>query len=260
MADRFLRLPELKGYQGTDFDDVQVAIKEREIFAKKAILEIIYREYTLPFVESANRASPCAKMLELGAGTSPLKQKIPSLICSDIICLPWLDLSCSAFSLPFRSASLDRIFAMFALHHFAKIEAFLDEARRCLKSGGEIIIIDPAITAFSKFYYRFHVDRIDTSAGPWGFDGTGRLSDSNIASAWIVFFRDRDRLSSLYPEFEIQAVRYSTCLSFLLSGGLRIRQLLPTAAIRLLFNLENWLIRHVTTQIAVTMALTIRRR
>ena len=104
-----------------------------------------------------------------------------------------------------------------------------------------------------------HVDSMELQSNEWGFNGGGRLSDSNIALMWIIFFRDGERFKELYPELVVERVEYSTCLAFLLSGGVRIKQLLPTFVLKILFNVENWIIRHITSQISVTMALTIKR-
>lgn len=260
LLDNLLRLPELKNFKDIDFDSVKSAAIHRAIFNKKKIMGILYKEYCRPFIESANRVSKNAKMLEIGSGASPLKEFIPALISTDLFFCSWLDLTSSAYNLPFKNNSLDRIFLMFVCHHLGKIKGFLDEARRCLKSGGEIVIIDPAITIFSKFYYKyFHVDKMDLQLKEWYFDGEGRLSNSNIAMAWIIFFRDRERFNKLYPDFVIEKIEYNTCLAFILSGGLRIRQLLPTNILKILFNVENWVIGRISKEIAVTMVLTIRR-
>ncbi len=258
--DNLLRLPELRDLKDTDFDSREASIIQREIFKRKKILKILYQEYCSPFVKSAKRAPKGAKMVEIGSGSSQLREAIPNLICTDLINITWLDLTCSAYALPFKDNSLDRIFLMFVCHHLGKIVEFLNEAYRCLKPNGEMVIIDPAITLFSRFYYKYcHVDKMDIHSKEWGFEGSGRLSDSNIALTWIIFLRDNGRFNKLYPEFIIEREEYSTCLTFLLSGGLRIRQLLPTFLLKVLFSIENWIIRHVTRQLAVTMALTIRK-
>ncbi|MBI4665154.1 MAG: class I SAM-dependent methyltransferase [Nitrospinae bacterium] len=259
LADKLLRLPELKGFEGKDFDSARAAEIERQVLRKKPALATLYNEYCRPFVESANRAGPGATMVEIGSGTSPLKDKVPGLITSDVTQVGWLDLSMSAFEMPFKSSSVDRLFLMFVCHHLGRFEDFLNEARRVLKPGGEMVIVDPAITPFSKLYYKIHVDKMDVTAKEWGFEGDGRLTDSNIALAWMAFFRDREKFQRMYPEFKIEKVEYNTCLSFLLTGGFRIRQLLPTFAINGLFALENWIIRNVTSKIAVTMAVTVKR-
>lgn len=260
LVDNLLRLPELRNFKDTDFDSPEAVAIQHEIFYKKKIMGILYHEYCRPFRESANRASKNAKMLEIGSGVSPLKEFIPALISTDLSFCPWLDLTSSAYTLPFKNNSLDRLFLMFVFHHLGRVEEFLNEAYRCLKLGGEIVIIDPAITIFSKFYYKyFHVDKMDLRLKEWYFDGEGRLSNSNIAMAWIIFFRDRERFKKLYPDFVIEKIEYNTCLAFILSGGLRIRQLLPTSILRALFSIENWIINHISKEIAVTMSLTIKR-
>ncbi|RKY32023.1 MAG: hypothetical protein DRP74_03570 [Candidatus Omnitrophota bacterium] len=257
---KLLQLPQLRGFQEKDFDTPDVLGIQRGIFKQKKVLRTLYREYCRPFLESFKNAPRKAKILEIGSGVSPLKELIPEIISSDLVVSPWLDLVSSAYALPFRNNSLDRIFLMFCCHHLGNAEEFLREAYRCLKPAGEMVIIDPAITLFSKFYYRyFHTDRIDLKSEVWGFHGNGRLSDSNIALPWIIFFRDRQRFLKLYPGFRIEKVEYNTCLSFLLSGGLRIRQLCPTRIIEALFKIENWVIKKFTKKIAVTMVLSVRK-
>ncbi len=259
-ADHYLRMPQLRGMSGADFDTVRAAEAERSVYEAKPILHVLYDEYCRPFVASAATAPADARMIEIGSGTSPLKRRLPNLVTSDVMPFPWLDLSCSAYQLPFADQSIDRFFLLFVMHHLGRLEDFFDEAVRCLKPGGEMVIVDPAITPFSKLYYKIHVDEMDVETTEWGFDGSGRLTDSNIALAWIAFFRDRERFEKRYPHLEIVKVEYNTTVAFLLSGGFRIRQLLPTMLLAPLFRFENWLIRNVSSKLAVTMAVTIRRR
>lgn len=259
--DRHWRMPELRGLSETDFDSSHAALLQRRIYHTKPAVRHLYREYYRPCVESGRRAPPGAVMVEIGSGTTPLREYLPGVIATDLLPLPWLDLVCSAYRLPFADHALDRLFLVFVIHHLGRMELLLDEAYRFLKPGGEMVIVDPAMTWFSRFYYRyFHIDRLDLTADAWAFQGEGRLSDSNVALAWIVFFRDRARFAQRYPDLSIEGVEYNTCLSFLLSGGLRLRPLLPTPLLIGLFAVENWFIRHVSHQIAVTMVLVIRKR
>jgi ubiquinone/menaquinone biosynthesis C-methylase UbiE len=46
-----------------------------------------------------------------------------------------------AETLPFAARSLDRVFCINALHHFADARAFLAEARRVLRFGGGVLIV-----------------------------------------------------------------------------------------------------------------------
>ncbi|MFH1035196.1 MAG: class I SAM-dependent methyltransferase [Pseudomonadota bacterium] len=260
VADNWLRLPQLRGLAGRDFDSLEATQIQRAIFEDKAAIRFLYAQYCRPMLESAARAPAGAVMLEVGAGAGLLKKHLPRVISSDLMAAPWLDLVCSAYQLPFGPQSLDRVFLLFVCHHLGRMEEFLNEAYRCLKPGGEMVVVDPAITAFSKFYYRhLHVDSLDLEADGWGFDQQGRLTDSNVALPWMVFVRDRQKFLAKYPGFSIRPIEYNTCLSYLLSGGLRLRQLLPTAALRRLFATEKWLIDHGLRALAATMCLTIVR-
>lgn len=263
LSSRFyelLKLPQFRGKDEEFFDTPEASALQREILLSRPMAQELYREYCRPCLESARRARPGATMLEIGAGAGVLKDRLPELLASDVVSLPWLDVVCSAYHLPIVDNSLDRIFLMFVCHHLGNITEFLDEVLRCLKPGGEMVVIDPAITAWSRLYYRYlHVDDMDLAADAWQFDQKGRLSDANVAMAWIVFIRDQERFTSRYPDLVVDKVEYNTCLSYLLSGGARLRQLAPTFLLKPWFRFENLMIR-IFPQLSVTMAITLRRR
>jgi ubiquinone/menaquinone biosynthesis C-methylase UbiE len=54
-----------------------------------------------------------------------------------------------AESLPFEDASLDLVTCRIAPHHFESIARFLDEARRVLKPGGTLVLVDNVVPAGS---------------------------------------------------------------------------------------------------------------
>lgn len=51
----------------------------------------------------------------------------------------------SAEALPFRRDVFDRVFTAFALHHFPKAPAVLEEAARVMRHGGKILVLDPLL-------------------------------------------------------------------------------------------------------------------
>lgn len=51
----------------------------------------------------------------------------------------------TAEAFPFRAEAFDRVFTVFALHHFAHPSLMMEEARRVLKPGGSFAILDPVV-------------------------------------------------------------------------------------------------------------------
>ncbi len=258
--ERLLRYKEFRNYSEKDFDSKEVLQKQKQIFFKKKILHYLYDIYSLPILESLNNCNEKAICLKIGSGNSYLTNKIPNLIKSDIIFSRDLNIVFSAEYIPFKNNSIDNVFLMFVFHHIGNVEKLLTEIVRILKVSGECIIVDPAITIWSKIYYKyFHPDRLDISAADWSFKVKGRMSSSNIALAWIVFFRDKEKFLLKFPQLKIDKICYNTCISFLLSGGLRYKKLLPGFFIKIIFNIENWIIRNVSNQISVTMSVKLKR-
>jgi hypothetical protein len=114
------------------------------------------------------------------------------------------------------------------LHHMPQVERFFCEARRCLRSGGKILMIEPWVTPWSKFVYRhFHHEPFNPEAKNWCFPSNGPLSGANGAIPWIVFVRDREKFESLFPELLIEQIRPSFPFRYLVSGGVGMRSLMP---------------------------------
>ncbi|CAI8335785.1 MAG: Uncharacterised protein [Flavobacteriia bacterium] len=65
------------------------------------------------------------------------------------------------------------------------------------------------------------------------------MSGANGALPWIVFERDRDRLSQEFPDLKVDSIQYRNPLLYLLSGGVSFKQLLPDIS----YSLVNWLDR-----------------
>jgi SAM-dependent methyltransferase len=126
------------------------------------------------------------------------------------------------------------------LHHVGNVERFFDEAERVLVPGGVIAMIEPYVSAFSRFVYGYiHHEPFDPAVTEWQLPPGGRLSGGNNALPWIVFVRDRARFERQHPRLRVEAVRPHSALSHLLSGGVTTRALAPLGAIRLLGRMED---------------------
>jgi len=220
-----LKLPETIGIK--NFDDPATTLLHARIIQKKAFLKRIY----IDFYKEFKKAVPDAQnqvLVELGSGGGFIKEVISSAITSDVRELPNVDKVFSVLDMPFEKASVDAFFMLDVLHHITEPRAFFREALRCLKVGGKVVMVEPANTLWSRFLYKnFHHEVFDTQA-EWELKETGPLSGGNSALTWIIFWRDRNIFESDYPSLRIVRIRNHTHLRYLLSGGLQLRQLVPS--------------------------------
>ena len=209
-----------------NLDDPQTTILHSQIIKEKVFLRNLYTDFYKTFKESIS--SNADKMIELGSGGGFIKEIIPGVITSDIIKLPNVDMTFSAEQIPFENNSVDAFFMIDVLHHIKKPRVFFVEAQRCLKSGGKIVMIEPANTLWSRLICKnFHHELFDPSAG-WEMAKTGPLSDANGAMAWIIFQRDRKLFELEFKNLKISSISFHTPFRYILSGGLTYKQLVPS--------------------------------
>jgi SAM-dependent methyltransferase len=226
LTDR-LKLPEMRNIE--NLDDPAVTLLHARIIQEKPFLRRVYIDFYKQFAELVPEAQ--GKILvELGSGGGFIKEVINNVITSEVVDVPNVDKVFSALDMPFEKASVDAFFMIDVLHHITEPRIFFTEALRCLKVGGKVIMIEPANTLFSRFVYNnFHHETFDVGSG-WELERTGRLSHSNGAMPWIIFSRDRQIFEREFPSLKIIRIRNHTPLRYLLSGGLTLRQLLPSFA------------------------------
>jgi len=221
----FLKLPEARSI--SNLDDPSVTILHSRILEKKKFLRRLYSDFYRDIARRLGDDRP-GVVVELGSGGGFIKELIPGAITSDILELPNVDMAFSACEMPFDAASVDAIVMIDVLHHIAEPGRFFDEAVRCLKQGGRVVMIEPANTAWSRFIYKnFHHEAFDTAA-QWTVQRGGPLSDGNGALPWVIFDRDREQFEKRYPQLSIASTELHTPVAYMLSGGFTLRQLLPT--------------------------------
>jgi SAM-dependent methyltransferase len=220
-----------------DMDDPSVAALHAKIIQRKPFLRLIYSE----IYEGFKRQVPLradAKVVELGSGGGFIKEVIPNAITSDIRSVPGLDMHFSALSMPFPSNSLDALLMFDVFHHMPDVERFLREASRCLKPGGKILMVEPANTLWGRFIYGcFHHEPFSPTAG-WRLDACGPMSSANGALPWIVFKRDLDTFQTHFPDLHLRRLRPFMPFRYILSGGVSMRQLMPSITYPLVKGVE----------------------
>ena len=221
----WLKLPQTRCIE--DLDDPATTLLHAEILQQKPFLRKLYIDFYRQFERAVS--NPENKVLvELGSGGGFIKEIIGNVITSDILELPNVDKVFSAQEMPFEKGSVDALFMIDVLHHITVPRAFFKEAMRCLKPGGKVVMVEPANTLFSRFIYKnFHHELFDTQA-EWELKNFGPLSHGNGAMPWIIFSRDREIFEKEFPSLRIVSIRSHTPLRYLLSGGLTLRQLVPS--------------------------------
>jgi SAM-dependent methyltransferase len=223
----WFKLPETKNIK--DLDDPATTLLHAKIIQKKPFLKKLYIDFYRRFEKSVSDTKNQI-LVELGSGGGFIKDIIPGVITSDIMELPSVDKVFSVCDMPFEDESVDAFFMIDVLHHIAEPRAFFREALRCLKEGGKIVMIEPANTLWSRFIYKnFHHELFDTKA-QWELKTIGPLSSGNGALPWIIFSRDRKIFEEEFPTLRIVGIRNHTPFRYLLSGGLTLRQLVPSFA------------------------------
>lgn len=212
-----------------DLDSPAATQMHARIIREKPFLRRIYLDFYCEY-KRIIRSKPSGVCVELGSGGGFVKKNSAEILTSDIAPLKDLDLCFSAEQFPFRDNSIDALCMINVFHHIKNPVHALSEFSRCLKPGGVVVMIEPANTIWGRFVYgHFHHERFDPAAA-WLVEGQGRLSDANGALPWIIFCRDRGRFERQYPLLKVSRVQYHTPLRYLLSGGLSLRQLLPSCA------------------------------
>ncbi len=210
----------------SNIDDPNTTLIHRDIILSKPFLKKIYlfwyAEITKPFKAED-------QILEIGSGGGFLKDVFPKVLTSDIMPLPNCDRVVDATNMDFAANELDGIVMVNVFHHIPDSEKFLIEARRVLKPGGKIVMVEPAYSGWSNWVYNnFHHEPFDPTMKEWKFESSGPMSSSNQALPYIVFDRDKAIFNKKFPDFVIKSVKYHTPLSYLLSGGVSMKSLVPS--------------------------------
>ena len=133
-------------------------------------------------------------------------------------------------AVPFANGSVANLVLVDVFHHLSRPAAFLDEAERALAPGGRVVVLDPYCSPVStQMYRRFHHERTDLGAEPFGEDesiGADPLA-SNQARATLAFFRHAEELERRWPRLLLIERARLALLAYPLSGGFTGRPLVP---------------------------------
>jgi SAM-dependent methyltransferase len=247
-----------------DPDSARFTVAHRDVLRQKAILRRLFVRFyheCRALDEQWFRDCPGLR-LEIGSGSSFFKEVFPDVLTSDLKPLPFVDLAARAESLPFDDGSVRAIYAINVFHHLPQPRSFLRELQRVLHAGGGVVMIEPYYGPFARMLFkRLHASEgFDMAAPHWETEQTlGAMSNANQALSYIVFTRDRETLCREFPQLEVSLDRPHTHLSYILSGGLNFRQLVPNWAASPV-ELAEWLLSPLNRLLAIQHTIVLRKK
>lgn len=213
--------------RGVDIDSPEVNSIRRRLIREKPFLKNLYEEWYTE-ISNALPVAPSGPVLEIGSGSGFLNEYVSTLITSEILHDPTVDIFLDGHDLPFKAASLKAIIMVDVFHHLSRAGSFLEAAAGCVKPGGVIVMLEPWHTQWSRFVYRYlHHEPFDHECDQWDFKEGGPLSQANSALPWIVFSRDREKFEREYPDWCIQKIRLHTPFRYIVSGGVSLISFSP---------------------------------
>ncbi len=148
------------------------------------------------------------------------------------------------------------------LHHIERPRRLFAEAVRVLRPLGRLILMEPAVTAGSYFFYRFfHPEPFDMSVDPLG--GVPLSSplpyDSNQAIPTLLATCYRHELTRDFPELKLALVRWTSILAYPLSGGLRPWSMVGPSVAAVLLRFEDRVPQSIMRFLAFRILLVLQR-
>lgn len=252
----FLKEPSL---QGLRVGSREFFARQKAIILERPLLKRCYDDWYGRMLADVSSVSGPGALVELGSGGSYLKDLEPALITSDVVA-GVADQVIDARRLPFPDASLRALLLTHVLHHIPDLEAFFREAQRTLVPGGVISMIEVAHTPFARFFFKnFHHEPYLDRLTEWSFGQQDSMLDSNQALSWMVFVRDRARFEKLFPGLTIEVCAFTPWFTYLTSGGVTMRNIIPRFLTGPLFGVE-WLLTPLRPVFALHWHIRVRKR
>ncbi len=230
---------EIAGNRAVPGQYIDEIIRQRATWERKPILREIYSRY---FNLAANHMAPGYPTLEIGGGSGRLKENLGRpIVSSDVFLTPWIDIQLDAQLIPIQNGSLRNIVAIDVLHHLPDPIRFFRECIRTLAPEGRLLLLEPHISLWSFFIYRFiHHEPCLLSDSVWG--ARPAASDHNFANAalpWLILQRHRKKFEKEFPQFRFRHSEHLDFVAYAATGGFNYDLPVPSFVTKSLLGLET---------------------
>lgn len=202
------------------------------VWQHKPLLRRIYRDLHQRLLPGLAEAK-AGMTLECGSGLGAIKETIPWCVTTDLEPTPWADRVENAYRLSCPDAGLDNLILFDVFHHLQYPAAFIAEARRALRPGGRLHLLEPGMGLLPRLIYGcFHREPLGWKS-PLCWDLPARealLSPPYYAAqanAWRIFC-GRNGCDPILVDWTVAAVHRISSFAYLASGGFSGPQLYPT--------------------------------
>ena len=230
--------------------------RQHQVWNNKLVLRKVYDDIY-------NRMTKFIKpglILEIGSGGINFNKNYKEVIYTDIQNVPWVDVVSDAHNLPFVKNIFTNILMIDVLHHLRSPVSFFEEASKVLEFGGRIVLVEPAITRISSFFYKhFHSEPVNMEVN--AFDKnltTTDPYDSNQALPTLLF-KDLVRFEELINDFKVIYKKEFGFLTYPLSGGFRTWTLLPPFLYPVFLKVEKYLETYLARYVSFRMLVVLEK-
>lgn len=258
----WLTEPELREI---DPDSSEFTRAHRRILERKRLLRRLFTEFCERCLEADRRyfaECPSGLRLEIGSGAGVMKEVFPDVVTSDVKRLSNVDLVLRAEDLPFPDGSVRAVYGINVFHHVSDPRDFFREAVRALAPGGGLVLIEPYYGPVARLLFKrlFTQESYEMHVPEWPRHSREQVaSDANQALSYVVLKRDRAQWEREFPALELVADEPHTHLTYILSGGVNFRQLVPSGLGELLADLERTAV-FLNPLLALQHTLVIRKK
>ena len=222
----------------------QVVQRHRREYFRRPGLQAVYKHWASRMRQHLSKVN--GKSVELGCGCGALSEHL-DLVKTDIYKHAWVDEIVDACNMPYGNGECANLVAIDVLHHLPDPARFFDEVNRVLADGGRLVMLEPYISCFSYFIYRFvHHEPIDTSVSPFEPNilidkETGQVC--NEALPTVIFVRSQKELCRKWPTLKLISLDFFDFLVYPMTGGFSRRSWIPAKCVGPLIKVEDILLK-----------------